>query len=357
MDEAQQLASDAEARLVVLMDGPEVYAWNGADGEARWRWMAPMRLGAVAVADDAVWAVDEEGALFELRRDDGVMLRRSRPVAAPGRALAVSGRRVVVASEDEVRVLDGHTPVCTLDLADVVDVALDAAGGQIAAVDASGTLAVVRVDEGGVGEAVSRVRVGGRPTRLLSRPNGGWTTLVGRRVRMWGEDLETAAQAWASSADDAVDLAAVEGGAGWAVATTLREVTLLGGDGVERLGVVRLGRDLIGLAGGARGVLFFAVDGADVLRVDLHTGRHRPVGVHVGRARVPWSADVDVAAGRFRGSVARHRTGGGPVAVAAPAADGAGSWRNTAWWAALTTGVVFVCLAIVFATLRWSGVI
>jgi hypothetical protein len=357
VDEAQQLTTDAEARLVVLMDGPELYAWNGGDGEARWRWMAPMRLGAVGVSDDGVWALDEEGTLFELRRDDGVLLRRSRPLASAGRTLAVAGRCVVVGSADEVRVLDGHAPRCTIAITDVVDVALDASGRHLAAVDEGGTLTSVRLEDGLEAVSEARVRVGGRPSRVVTRPDGGWTTLVGHRVRLWDAGLTTAAQAWASLPEDVLDVASVEGGAGWALATGPREILLLGGNGRDQLGSVRLGRPLVGVAGGARGVVFFAVDGADVLRVDLHTGRHRPVGVHVGRARVPWSADVDIAPGRFRGAVASHRTGGGPIAVAPPPLEVAGGWRKTAWWAAITTGVVFVCLAIVFATLRASGVI
>lgn len=357
VDEAQQIASDADGRLVVLMDGPELYAWNGGDGEARWRWMAPMRLGAVAVGDDAVWAVDEDGALFELRRDDGVVLRRSRPVAGAGRALAVSGRHVAVATDDEVRILEGHAPRASVALARPCDVAFGVGGADLAVVDELGTLTQLRIMDDDEVRVEGRVRLGGRPTRLVATPAGGWVTVAGHRVRMWDGSLRTAERAWASLAEDVADLAAVEGGAAWALATGEREVTVLGADGSTHLGVVKLGRAGIGITGGGRGVLFFAVDGADVLRVDLHTGRHRPFAVHVGRARVPWSADVDIAPGRFRGAVATHRTGGGPVAVAAPTAVAPTPWRKTAWWAAITTGVVFVSLAIVFVTLRWAGVV
>jgi hypothetical protein len=341
----QAFSVGPDGRLAASVDGAEVLAWSGDDLRPLWKDLGDAVFAGVAIDSQAVWLIDQEGTLQRRRREDGEVLHQRQVLTGRPVAIAAVDGHVLVVGEQVVHYLIGTELRAIVTLAGVVAVAISADARWAALAEGGGALTVLDLSVPG---PCGRLEVGGRPSSVVWSREGFWLVAVGHRLRpVRADGRQIAAPRGCTSAPvDQLTLSAQ--GVIAAVRMGPNEVALLHVEDARATGTIKLGREIVGVAGGPHGLLWLGLRHGDLQRFDLLSGETTLAGSHAGRARVAFATDVRFDPADVRGMLARHLAGGEPLSVYVPPTEAEAS--GCSWQLALALVVSALLMA---ALLGW----
>jgi hypothetical protein len=341
----QAFSVAADGRVVASVDGSEVLAWSGEELLPLWKDLGDAVFVAVAVDARGVWLLDEEGMLQQRRLEDGALVNGHKVLDGPGVALAAGDGHLIVAGKEVVLYLRGVDLCARIPLAGVVAVAVSHDGRRAALAESAGAVTVLDLT---VPKVIGRIEVGGRPSAVCWSREGYWLVAVGHRLRPLRADGQQVAPPRGCTEAPVDELVLAVHGVISAVRCGPHRIDLLATEGGTRCGSIKVGREIVGIAGGPHGALWVGLRHGDVQRFDLLSGVVSLSHSHPGRARVPWPVDTELDPAQVRGLLARHLAGGQPLSeyVPPPEADQPGC-------APMTIVAVIVSVLLLGGLLAW----